>query len=127
MQMNLIKSISLRCSIAGLLILGSATHGLCGYLGIDYAEKQGVIVLTEVTQNSPAFESGLRVGDSVVGFNGIEIKNPDQVIRTIRQLPTGAVCDFRVVRDGQVIDFSIQQQPSRQRILLQKVQLRKNS
>jgi hypothetical protein len=91
-----------------LFVLCSVTHGLCGYLGIDYKENKGVMVLTEVTCNSPASEAGLCVGDSVVGFNRSEIKNPDQVIMTIRQLPAGTVCDFRIMRAGRSIDFSIQ-------------------
>lgn len=92
-----------------LVVMFSFVAGgaFAGFLGIDYEEKMGIVVLTEVIPNSPAAEHGLMVGDAVVEYDGKKITNPDKLIRTIRELPAGTRCHLGILREGQMLNFNI--------------------
>lgn len=64
---------------------------MAGYLGIDYTEKDGRVVLTKIDKKSPAEYYGLQVGDVIISD-----LSPDEFIASIKQAPAGYILTFRV-------------------------------
>jgi hypothetical protein len=98
---------TLRGVSKGIILSFLVSDAFCGFLGIDYTEKKGAIVLTEIIGISPAADAGLKTGDVLMGYNGDKITDPDALIKTIRQLPANSICKFKVLRQGEVMDFTI--------------------
>jgi len=78
------KSFILCC----LLLSPSA---FAGYLGIDYTEKGGKVVLTKIDKRSPAEYYQLKVGDIIL--SGM---SPDAFIASIKRAAPGTILSFRV-------------------------------
>lgn len=68
----------------------------CGYLGIDYVERGGNILLTKVDKGSPAAVYGLRPGDTILCTG----QTPDKFIAGIRSAPPGTIISIIVVAKG---------------------------
>ncbi len=80
-----------------ILFLFAASSAFAGYLGIDYTEKAGKVVLTKIDRNSPAEFYHLKVGDIVV--SGM---SPDAFIASIKRAKPGTILSFQVrTRTGQ--------------------------
>ena len=74
-----------------LLFLLLPTCGFAGYLGIDYTEKNGKVVLTKIDKKSPAEFYGLKVGDTIL--SGLK---PDAFIASVKSAKPGTILTFRV-------------------------------
>jgi predicted metalloprotease with PDZ domain len=74
-----------------LLFLLASSPAFAGYLGIDYTEKGGKVVLTKIDRKSPAEYYGLKVGDIVV--SGM---SPDAFIASIKRAKPGTILSFQV-------------------------------
>ena len=74
-----------------LLFLLVAPCTFAGYLGIDYTERGGRVVLTKIDKNSPAEYYGLKVGDII-----ITNMTPDEFIASIKKAQPGQILPFRV-------------------------------
>lgn len=61
-----------------------------------------------VNERSPASEAGLEVGDVVLEFNGIAIRDGRHLIETIKKLNSGDVCRMKILRDETEFSLSIQ-------------------
>lgn len=68
-----------------------------GYLGIDYVEKDGNILLTKVDKKSPADVYGLKPGDTILCM-GVE---PDAFIASIRTGEPGTILTFLLLPKGE--------------------------
>ena len=55
----------------------------------------------------PAFQSGLRIGDIVTRFNGVEVKDENQFRRMIAEAKVNTVARVEVIRDGQRRTFDV--------------------
>jgi S1-C subfamily serine protease len=69
------------------------TDQLASYFGV----KQGVLVST-VTENSPAASAGLRAGDVITAVNGQNVTSSADVTRAVRQA-SGESVEVSVMRD----------------------------
>ena len=74
-----------------LLSLLVAPCAFAGYLGIDYTERSGKVVLTKIDKNSPAEYYGLKVGDII-----LTDMTPDAFIASIKNPQPGRILPFRV-------------------------------
>ena len=74
-----------------LLFLLASSPAFAGYLGIDYTEKRGKVVLTKIDRKSPAEFYGLKVGDIVE--SGL---SPDKFIASIKKARPGTILSFQV-------------------------------
>jgi serine protease Do len=77
------------------------------YLGLTLKEASpGQIGLTveEVTENSPAWKSGFRIGDRVLAVSGKVVGNIDQFAGEIIQFPANEAVTFLVDRRGRQIE-----------------------
>jgi serine protease Do len=96
-----------------------------GYLGVqvqalnhDIAERLGIpdhagLVLSRVTDGTPAAKAGLKDGDILVAVGGKKVKDARDLQNAIAAMPAGRAVDMTVVRDGAKKSFSvtIEEQP----------------
>lgn len=66
---------------------------------LGLGEVRGVRV-SEVTEDSPAAEAGIREGDVILRFDGEEVRSARQLVRLVRETPPGRQVEVRLVRDG---------------------------
>jgi len=71
-------------------------------LGVDH----GVIV-GDIRKDGPADKAGLKANDIVLGINGQSIKDGDELVARVADLPIGSQAKLNVDRDGQKMDFTL--------------------
>jgi serine protease Do len=71
-------------------------------LGVDH----GVIV-SEVTKGGPAEKAGLKSEDIVLGINGQSIRNGDELVARVADMPVGTQATLNADRDGKKMDFKL--------------------
>jgi len=71
-------------------------------LGVD----RGVIV-EDVAKGGPAEKAGLKADDIIIGMNGQPIKDGDDLVSHVADLPVGTVTTLNVDRDGKKMDFKL--------------------
>jgi carboxyl-terminal processing protease len=78
-------------------------------VGIVIEDRAGQVVITEVLENSPASESGLRGGDVILAVDGTPVAGLplDQVSQMIRGTE-GTTVTLRVQRQGQAEPLNVQ-------------------
>jgi len=112
----------------GLLGLATAAHGQDwpdplarqgSYLGINIRnvapERAQSLKLknasgaevTMVDHDAPAGKAGLREHDVIVGFNGSQVENEDQLRNFVRQTPPGSTVTLGFMRGGQAMNVQL--------------------
>ena len=71
-------------------------------LGVDH----GVIV-GEVKKGGPADKAGMKADDIVLGINGQPVKNGDELVARVADMPVGSQATLSVDRDGKKMDFKL--------------------
>ena len=84
---------------------GEITQGVPGggYLGLVVEPVQGGgfgLSVVDVTNQSPAWKAGFRVGDRIVGVGGQAVSTLDQLGEQLDRYPVGAPVKFLVQRRG---------------------------
>ncbi|MEO7144068.1 MAG: Do family serine endopeptidase [Bryobacteraceae bacterium] len=89
-----------------------------GYIGIVWnkADKpdllralgtnHGVLVL-DVPKGGPADKSGLKADDIILALNGQPVKDGDDLVNRVSDIPVGSPANINVDRDGKKMDFKI--------------------
>jgi serine protease Do len=70
----------------------------------------------EVTPNSPAAHGGLKQGDVIVGINGENVADANQLRLKIGMMAPNSSVAFRVIRDGktQTVNVTLAEYPSKE-------------
>lgn len=68
--------------------------------------KQGALIET-VTDDGPAGKGGLKPGDIVLAIEGKPIKDSQDLIARVADLPVGSTATFNIDRDGKPVDLKI--------------------
>jgi serine protease Do len=71
-------------------------------LGVEH----GVIV-NEVRKDGPADKAGLKPDDIITGINGQGVKDGDELVARVADLPVGTQATLNVDRDGKKMDFKL--------------------
>jgi S1-C subfamily serine protease len=72
-----------------------------GYLGIQIARgEEGVIVIAQVIDKSPAAKAGLKSGDRLVRINGVKPVTLVAAVAAVRSLKPGKKVKLLIERDG---------------------------
>ena len=85
---------------------GQASHGLLGAGVKDAASNEAATSFTvgaEVVQLTPggaAEKAGIKVGDVITHFNGVEVTSASELTAAVRQEPAGAKFELELLRDG---------------------------
>lgn len=79
------------------------------YLGarIDFSEDAGGLLVSEVTEDSPAAAAGLQTGDVVVSIGETELKTREDLIGVLRAGRAGETVSATIKRDGQEMTVEI--------------------
>jgi serine protease Do len=109
--------------VASQLVNGGTVHR--AYLGVGIqpvtaalAEQFQVkprhgVVVTDVYPNTPAANAGLKSGDVIVDYAGLEIRNPQELQVAVERSEIGRPHQIGIVRDGKSMSltFTPQEQP----------------
>jgi serine protease Do len=79
--------------------IGIFSKGRCGKS--EQTEKEIGVVITEIAKDSPAFQSGLEVGDRIVKFNKELVKNSAQLRKLVSASQIGAQVILSIIRNGE--------------------------
>jgi len=71
-------------------------------LGVDH----GVIV-GDVKKGGPADKAGIKADDIILGINGQAIKNGDELVARVADIPVGSPASLTVDRDGKKMDMKL--------------------
>jgi serine protease Do len=95
--------------------LGVQIESLSPQLADYFGVKEGGVLVSSVTKDSPADKAGLKAGDVITSIDGERIRDYDDVINQLRD-KSGEVA-LGIVRDkkASMIKASIEQPPSRTR------------
>jgi membrane-associated protease RseP (regulator of RpoE activity) len=77
--------------------IGVSTQSLTKQLA-DYFGVSGGVLITSVSDNSPASKAGLKAGDVITAIDGEKVTSPGDISRTLGKKETGDV-SLTVVRD----------------------------
>jgi len=90
-----------------------------GYLGVaiqdltpDLAKNFGLkepkgALISDVTGDSPAEQSGLKQGDVILEFQGTPVEDPAALQRLVTRTPIGTKASVKVLRDGHEKDMTV--------------------
>lgn len=74
--------------------------------GLRLQLEEGVVILG-IARNSPAVQSGLRLGDVIVSMDGKRITEADEVQQIVSDTAVGEAIAMTVNRGGQTVDLSV--------------------
>lgn len=86
------------------LLMQPLSNDLAASLGMDKAE--GALV-TEVLENSPAHQAGIRPGDVIVRYDGQSVENPARLSKAVSMSNPGHRARLMVVREGRYLEIQV--------------------
>jgi serine protease Do len=72
-----------------------------------YGASEGVFV-EQVTPGGPAEKAGIREGDIITGLNGRPIKNGEELVNRVSQMPVGSRVPVTLLRDGKSLTMTVE-------------------
>ena len=78
--------------------IGVSTQNLSQQLADYFGVKDGGVLITSVSDNSPASRAGLKAGDVITAIDGEKVTSPGDITRALGKKETGDV-SLTVVRD----------------------------
>ena len=100
-----------------LMKYGEVRRGSIGYIGIEkltpeLAEDLGLkntsgALVARMSQNSEAYDAGIRPGDVVVTFNGQPVDDPSQLSRLVMDAKIGSTAAVKVMRNGRTMEIRL--------------------
>ena len=77
------------------------------------ARRDRGAVVADVQANSPAGASGLRAGDLVTVFDGVDVRDARDLNRLVAETPPGRVVSITIIREGRARMFKVAPVPGR--------------
>ena len=101
---------------------GEVRRGSIGYVEIApvstfVADELGVptasgVLIQAMRRDTPAYLAGLRPGDVIIAFNGVDVVDSGQLSRQIQDSAIGSTATVTVIRNGQRVEMNITIQSS---------------
>lgn len=94
---------------AALLEHGRIRRGYLGIAGqpVRLSEEQRALLIVDVKSGSPAEGGGLRVGDSIVRFDGYPVEDPEDLLDLLNADRVGKPVAISIVRGDSVKDVKV--------------------
>ena len=70
-------------------------------------KRMGSVLISDVFENSPAKEAGIRKGDIIVEFDGILLSRMQNLPTLVSETPVGKIVELRGIRKGKRQTFSV--------------------
>ena len=101
------------CVLTLLAMNGLAMDDEKGYMGVsletvDEVGKAPVVRIGKVYKDSGAQTAGVKRGDVVVGFQGVDITSNEELTEALQNYGPGDVVTLSVARDGETLDLDIE-------------------
>lgn len=81
--------------------------GTTGVRFINESEDFDYLIITTLSDNTPAFSSGLQVGDTIIAINGVTVKDKENLRKEISSREIGKKVTYRVREGKTTRDFEI--------------------
>jgi serine protease DegQ len=78
-----------------------------GFLGIEFADKEGGVEITAVLSESPAERAGLKVGDRIQDLQGEEVRSCADMTRLASALTPGKQAKVKTIRGKETKEFNV--------------------
>ena len=72
----------------------------------DLAKASGVLI-TSVEKDGPADQAGLQIGDIILKFDGKDVTNSDDLVRTVANIAPGSSAPLQIWRNGASRDMTV--------------------
>ena len=92
--------------VASRPMLGITVQSITEDQAYYYGYEAGITV-TDITTGSPAELGGMKVGDKIVAFNGVEVSTSDELNFQKNKCSIGDTVTITVERDGSRLDLTI--------------------
>ena len=94
---------------AALLEHGRIRRGYLGIAGqpVRLGEDQRALLIVDVKDDSPAAAGGLRVGDSIVKFDGLPVEDPEDLLDLLTEDRVGKSVAIGIVRGDSSKDMKV--------------------
>lgn len=105
---------------ADILEFGRARHAFLGITGVTHFEREadGAVApagvsIESILEGTAAAESGLRVGDIILSFDGVPVTTMDGLVVRLRFYRVGDTTSMEIRRGGNIltVDISLQERP----------------
>jgi predicted metalloprotease with PDZ domain len=80
-----------------------------GWVGVEFAKKEGKLIIAKVEPDSPAMAAGIQKGDVLIAFNGVAyIEGNEKKLKAEKKaMAIGKTITYTVVRKGKKKDVDI--------------------
>ena len=75
--------------------------------GFNLSNSDGAIV-SNIIKDSPAEKAGIQIGDIIVKFNGITLKNINNFPKLVADSPLNTKIPVQIIRKGKIISLNVQ-------------------
>lgn len=92
--------------VANRPMLGITIQSISQEMAMYYGYEPGITV-TDVSEGSPAERGGIKVGDKITAFNGVQVTTSEELNFEKNKCKIGDTVTITVEREGQSIDLTI--------------------
>ena len=79
-----------------------------GFVGVEFDDAKGAVVVKKVYADSPAAKAGIKVGDSIESVKATNVESGMDLAKALAKAGVGTKLTFTVKRDGKSEELTVQ-------------------
>ena len=79
-----------------------------GFVGVEFDDAKGSVVVKKVYAGSPAEKAGIKVGDSIEGVKAVNVESGKDIARALAKAGVGAKLTFTVKRGDKTEELTVE-------------------